>query len=136
MKVRLNRFFLLLFIAPLFFTACIEDPDNPTDERAKFLGTWTCTEANRKLPAYAVEIAEDPLVMENVTLQNFGLLGDNAKPHAEVSGDYLTVPSQFTLDNSWEVEGDGVMVTTNSIDWSYELNDGSTLYQITAQYTK
>lgn len=137
MKTNSKLLFAVLFIVASVFSSCEPvDPDGDNNERDKFIGSWTCTEASRKLPAYAVEIAEDPLINENVTLQNFGLLGENAKPYGEVSGDYLTVPSQYTLDNSWEVEGDGVMVTNNSIDWNYELNDGSTLYQITAVYTK
>lgn len=137
MKKYPKHLLLLLLIVIFVFPAC--EPVNPDGQiaRDKFVGSWTCTETNRKVPAYWVEISEDPSVSSNVLLKNFGQLGNSAKPSAEVSGDYITVPSQYCLDdNSWSVEGDGEMVTNNSIDWSYELNDGSTLFQINAVYDR
>jgi hypothetical protein len=138
MKTRLLLLASLFATSLLFLSSCEPvDPEGTTEDRDKFVDSWTCTESNRKVPAYWVEISEDPTLTNQVVLKNFGQLGNSALPNGSVSGDYITVPQQYTLDdNSWQVEGDGVMVTNNSIDWNYELNDGTTLYQITAVYER
>ncbi|PIE87788.1 MAG: hypothetical protein CSA04_05195 [Bacteroidetes bacterium] len=126
----------LVFVMGLLFMVACGPAEEDTPDRDKFIGEWTCTEANRKLPAYRVAILEDGQVQENVLLQNFGQLGDQAKPSGQASGDHLTVSPQYCLDNSWQVEGTGVLVTNKRMDWNYKLNDGSTLYDITAVYDR
>ncbi|PID94369.1 MAG: hypothetical protein CSA95_03555 [Bacteroidetes bacterium] len=127
---------LLLGFIALFLTVACEPVEDETPDREKFIGEWTCTEANRKLPAYRVAILEDGQVEENVLLQNFGQLGNQAKPSGQASGNHLTVSPQSCLDDSWQVEGTGVLVTNKRMDWNYKLNDGSTLYDITAVYDR
>ena len=133
-----SRSLLLLFALiaiTLFSCEPIDDP-NTENDRDKFLGSWTCNETNRKVPAYWVEINENPIFSSQVSISNFGQLGDEAKPSATVSGDNISVPNQFCLDDTYEVEGEGVMISDDSVDWEFTLNDGSTLLQITAVYSR
>jgi len=131
----------IVFLVGLLFSlsACdpIVDPDGEESDRDKFLGSWTCTEADRKVAAYEVVIYESVSVSNQVSITNFGLLGSEASPIASISGDNITVASQYCCsDDSWHVEGDGVMTANDRMDWQYELNDGSTLYQVSAVYDK
>lgn len=130
----------VVFLVSLLFalSACepIDDPDGADNDRDKFLGSWTCTESNRKDATYEVVINESASVSSEVSITNFGLLGDEASPLASVSSDNITVASQYCCSDTWHVEGDGLMTANDRIDWQYELNDGSTLYQISAVYDK
>jgi len=137
--MKTKKLFTLFVLTAFALTSCIpvDDPDDPGANREKFLGSWTCTETNRKGPAYEVVVNENPDFYTKVNIKNFGLLGNEAAPSADVSGDQIAVPGQYCHDdNSWYVEGDGVMTTNNRIDWEYELNDGSTLYQVVAVYDR
>lgn len=137
MKISTKLLLLVFaFIAVAFFSCEPIDDQDTENDRDKFLGSWTCTETNRKVPAYWVEINENPIFLTQVSISNFGQLGNDAKPSATVSGDNISVPNQFCLDDTWEVEGDGVMVSDDNVDWEFTLNDGSTLFQITAVYAR
>ena len=137
MKSKYGVVFLVGLLIALSACEPIDDPDGQDNDRDKFLGSWTCTEATRKGPAYEVVISESIIFSSQVSITNFGLLGNEAAPIASVSSDNITVGSQYCCsDDSWHVEGDGVMTANDRIDWQYELNDGSTLYQVSAVYDK
>lgn len=129
----------LMFIMALALAACEPDEeliDEPeTDPREAFIGTWSCTETplTQKRATYLVEIINNPENSAEVLIRNFGLLGEQVKARALVIGNSIAIERQAT-SNGWEIEGEGEMQSSSTINWEYELFDGHTIYQLKAVY--
>lgn len=111
-----------------------EDPIN-VNPRDKFLGTWLCTEQNKL--TYTVNIVVSPDNSSNVLLKNFHHFGLNEHVVGEISGTTITLPQQSASQNTWFVNGSGVM-TANKKDiiFQYTVSDGATPRTVNATYTK
>jgi hypothetical protein len=135
---RASHYLNLLFIL-LLFSACTleeDDPNNPADDRDKFLGIWNVTESCSK-DAYQVSIEKDPTNSAQVLIYNFWLIGYQERPpYGIVAGNTLYIPKQYMChDDSNEVSGDGDYYK-EEITLSYSVNDGADLYNCTATYTR
>jgi hypothetical protein len=115
----------LLALAVFQFTACVDDDDinNPTDERAKFLGQWTVDESCVRLDYEAVIVA-DPSSDTRVLIENFAFPGPGYEPaYGIVSGNVITLPLQ-TIGDNWRVQGTGTW-QGNGILWNYYIEIGA-----------
>lgn len=131
-------FFLSLLIATSIFQSCEpdepEDP-NPATARDSFIGNWLCTEENKL--TYTVSIVASPDNVNNVFLKNFHHFGQTEHVIGEISGTTITLPQQSACENTWFVNGSGVL-TANKRDilFQYTVSDGATPKTVNATYTK
>lgn len=124
----------LLALAVLQFAACIDDEDinNPTDERAKFLGEWTVDESCVRLDYEAIIIA-DPSSDTRVLIENFAFPGPGYDPaYGTVSGNVITLPPQ-TIGDNWKVKGTGTW-QGKGILWEYYIEIGANGSDCEANY--
>jgi len=109
-----------------------EDPD-PGDPRDKFLGTWKVSETCLKLN-YEVEITYDPQNSSQVLINNFGNPGSGYQAAvAMVVNDKIYISEQETGEN-WLVSGEGSYLTSNEIEWEYNLTISGNLMQCNSTY--
>ena len=136
MKQNSNSLILLTAIVLLTFSACelLDDP-LPTDARDNFVGTWAVNETSSLygINNYTVVIRYDPNSSSQVLMSNFYHFGDEIDTYAIPTAGSLTVPQQEVCNHT--VKGTGIL-TKNTITWSYSVNDGADLDQVTAVFTK
>lgn len=138
MKKLQNYLFYMLLAGLLAFSACDEviEDDPSTDEREKFLGSWTTTETSTLYPnpiTFTVTVENDDNSTQ-IRLYNIYQLGTNVYAYAIVTGSSFTMPEQSV--NNMIIEGYGEMVNENTIELEYTVNDGSDLDQVTGEMKK
>jgi len=130
--------FVLFIFSVVVLSSCLpEDPSDPDPARArdKFLGTWLCTEENKL--SYLVAIVESPDNVNNVLLMNFHHFGQSESVIGEISGSAISLPQQAACQNTWFVNGSGLMsANRNSITFQYSVSDGANSRTVNATYTK
>ncbi len=140
MKPRYFIFALWLLVLNQAFVACTTENTNPdpspTDARSKFLGRWSVNETTTKL-TYVVTISSDPNSTSGVFIANFGNTGSSGvAAGASVSGNNITLDPNQTIGDGWIINGSGTISGTSKINWQYTINDGATLFNAIAVYTK
>ncbi len=137
MKKSLKHF--LFFFALIFITSgCSKDDDddnNPfVDPRDKFTGTWSVNNESCNSRRYQVIISNDPSNSSQVLLSNFAFSQAPEPDTALVTGDNITLPTQFNTEK-WQIKGDG-KYEKDEIEWTYTLVISGDQQQCTATYTK
>ena len=131
--------FLLPAIIALTFslTSCTKDngPDpTPSDPRNNFTGTWSVYETPTKMN-YQVEITLNTATADGVFIQNFGNPGYGNPAYARVSGNNITLDSDYTVGTDWVISGSGTR-NNDKINWNYSISDGANTTSYVATYTK
>ncbi len=130
---------LFLVVSQVFFSCATEstNPDpSPTDARSKFLGRWSVNETWTK-QTYVATISADPNSTDGVFISNFGNTGSSGNPAgAKVSGNSISLDPNQTIGSGWIINGGGSMSGTTKISWNYTINDGATLINAIATYTR
>lgn len=139
MKKSLLLPFLIGLIA--FISGCEEAeeiiPDDNSDPRDAFVGSWNCSETELKSTEdYEVTIDYDPNNSGQVLLKNFGLLGQDARPYGLITGNKITIPEQDGFDGWTIMEASGDKTGDNTIEWTYKLSNGSDIFNYEATYTR
>jgi hypothetical protein len=120
----------------LFTFSCelLEDPDSG-DPRDNFTGNWTVNEVSALygINNYNVTIVNDPANSTQVLIRNFYHFGMEIETFAIPTISSITIPQQFTCNHT--VKGNG-MLSKNKIDWTYTVDDGADIDQVTAVYTR
>lgn len=136
MKTQISLLFL--FSIALFFTACQEDdpldPDPGQDARDVFVGSWNCVENDAKI-AYTVTIKKDPSNEAKLLLENFAYIGMGEYAVATFSGTNLMVPNQIPCEG-WIVQGNGKLINSNKMEWTYNVKVGGDNNYYTAVYSR
>ncbi len=128
---------VLLLFAALLQGCTTEDPSpSPSDPRSAFVGTWGVDEQETKL-TYEVTISIDASSSTQVLISNFANAGSSSNPaRAEVSGNNIFLNADQIIGDGWKINGAGLMNTSTKITWAYTLDDGATLHNLSAVYTK
>jgi hypothetical protein len=136
---KVGHLVLLVGMALTLITACTKESSTPTpstDPRAPFTGNWSVQESWVKL-SFEASIAYDTTTASGVLIYNFADIGLSYRPaKALVSGNTITLDPNQTIGDGLVVNGSGVMSGTTVIRWSYTINDGANLRQVTSTYTK
>lgn len=130
------RFIALLLLGLLATGGCTEKADSvdPNSPRDAFIGRWSVSETWTKL-SYEVQISADPNSSDGVFISNFGNLGSGSTPAgASVSGSNITLDANQVIAG-FTINGSGYL-SSSKINWNYTMNDGATLIQAIAVYTK
>jgi hypothetical protein len=133
-----KNFALLLVAIMLMMTwSCelIEDPD-PSDPRDNYTGNWTVNEVSSLYGTnnYYVSIIYDPGNSTQVLIKNFYHFGLEIETYAIATNSSLTVPQQIVCNHT--VKGNGNLITKSRMEWSYTVNDGADIDNVTATFTK
>lgn len=128
----------LCALLPAGFSGCTtEDPSpSPGDPRTAFVGSWMVNEQETK-GTFEVTIEIDASSSTAVKIYNFANAGTSSNPAiAEVSSTTITLVPNQVIGDGWIINGGGSMTTSTLINWGYTLNDGATLHNLVAVYTK
>ena len=120
------------------FSGCTtEDPSpSPGDPRTAFVGTWMVNEQETK-GTFEVTIELDASSSTAVKIYNFANSGASSNPAiAEVSSTTITLVPEQVIGDGWIINGGGSLTTSTMINWAYTLNDGATLHNLVAVFTK
>lgn len=136
-----KSFLIFLVIAITALSGCEEAenilPGDNSDPRDEFVGKWNCSETELKSTEdYPVTIEYDPNNSGQVLIQNFGLLGQDARPYGLITGDKITIPEQDGFDGWTVIEADGNKTGANTIEWTYKLSNESDNFEYAATYTR
>jgi hypothetical protein len=127
--------FILVFV---LITGCTKDPNpspGPADARTSFLGRWSVNETWTKM-AYEVNITTDPGSADGVFITNFANTGSSGTPAgARIAGATIILDANQIIGDGLKINGSGNLVS-NKITWNYTLDDGATLINAIATYTK
>ena len=127
---------LVVFLA-IGFSSCEDDPQpSPADAREAFSGTWSVTETEMKL-TYEAVIELDPQALNGgVFIHNFADAGSSSAPaYAYVSNNTITLEANQEIGDGWKINGSGIL-SGSTINWTYTLNDGANLFNISAIFTR
>jgi hypothetical protein len=127
---------IVILAMTVVLAGCTKDETTPgTDTRSAFLGKWNVSETWTKL-TYEVTIAEDPSSTSGVFIYNFAGTGASGTPAgAEVNGTSIILDANQVIGAGLTINGSGSLSGTK-INWNYTLNDGATLIQAIAVYTR
>ena len=116
-------FALLLFLAS--YASNDSETVTPTDDRDKYIGTWSCAETSSKSggSTFDVTIRKDVNENSQLFIDNFYLLGSTHAALVKKSGNSLSLPTQSISGNT--VQGSGSIVSDTKWNLSYTVNDGS-----------
>lgn len=128
----------LLLISLMLVTGCTKEdgatPDD-NDPRNSYLGSWNVSETWTKL-SYEVTVTADPNSTDGVFITNFGNIGTGYPPAgASVSGSEIVLDPDQVIGDGITVNGSGYLAG-GKITWNYTMNDGATLIQAIAVYSK
>ena len=126
-----------MLVALLQITSCTdtETADPETDDREKFLGTWTVDESCLRLN-YEVDITPADGSDIKVWLDNFAFPGPDYPPaYGIVNGNQINLPEQ-TIGDNWKINGIGTMQATGKIMWAYYIEIGANGHNCEAEYNK
>lgn len=97
-----------------FLTSCTDqNPGTPNiDDRDRFAGTWICKEtigsgSSASVTTFTVDVTKHG-VSDTIYLKNFSNYGSSAVAQGEVTGNSMTIPSQYIGITSILVGGSGV----------------------------
>jgi hypothetical protein len=99
----------LCLLGVLLFSSCAEEDtaDPLTDDREKFLGSWTCKETiSGSVMTFSVFITSFG-ESDSVRISNFSNYGNTAVALGLVSGNSLTIPAQEIGITNIPVQGTG-----------------------------
>ncbi len=106
-----------------------------TQERAKFIGTYTATDNPGSL-VYSVSIGNGTNITAVVISSDFSDDYFVNSINATVSGKTITIARQEPDNDDYFVEGTGTFNTsTNTITWTYKIIDGTTTPEQSIDYT-
>jgi len=134
----MNRVILACFFI-FSLAACTEEEPVPgSDDREKFLGTWSVS-ANGSQSGqlnYSIDIVAGNSYPEQVLMKNFDFQGTNTTTFGEVDGNTLAIlnspPQVFGNDT---ISGSGTY-SNNRITFNYTVRDGITTDVVTATATR
>ena len=124
---------LVLFAFLTIVLSCTDefDPNDLTDARDAFLGTWSVSESCAK-DTYSVTIIKDPSNSSQIIIQNFWHITNcSDPPYAIIAGSNLVMPTQDICSESFEVNGSG-KIKKGKITMTYSVNDGADLFNCSA----
>lgn len=127
---------LVLAIVVLSLIGCTTDEDlNPTDDRDKYLGSWSCTEQGATQSTFIVTITKSTSDSTKIFLANINSLGSSYKPAAVVNGNSLTIPVYNS--GGYTVSGSGNYNSgSGTISLTYTINGGGNDENYTAVLSK
>lgn len=138
MKNKTFLLFLSVMMSMFILTGCEEDDEEvtPDDPRDDFVGLWNCEDNLAKRDNYQVTIQEDASSDDEVFLYNFGSMGSSVAATGEVTSSSISVPLQELSVDQWSVDGQGVMVGENTIEWTYTIDNGSDRFDYIAVFSR
>ena len=111
----------------LFLASCAPESDSPTptDDRDKYIGTWSCAETSSQSGASTFDVTMRKNVTDDTQLliDNFYLLGTSHSATVSKSGNSLTIGTQSISART--VQGSGSIVSDTKINLTYTVNDGT-----------
>lgn len=125
-------------VVAISFIGCTTDENpGPTDDRDKYVGTWSCTEldASNVQSTFTVNISKKTSDSTRIYIGNIGNIGSAYKPEAVVSGNTFSIPSYNS--QGYTVSGSGSYSSSSGkINMNYTVNDGNGSDAFTAVLTK
>lgn len=124
--MKFPRLVLLVLVTALIgLSSCalddeIDIPGGDSDNRTKFLGSWSVSDNALKLN-YEVTIDRDNSNSAMVVLRNFAGSGSSAS--GLVVGSSIVIESQL-IRPDWQVSGNGSYKSANKLDFTYTLQVG------------
>ena len=129
---------MLFLVLTAALTGCVKDSSTPPDTgaaRDAFIGNWSVKEIYTRLNYEATVIA-DPTSTNGVLISGFaGTLPTDPYAGALVTGTKITLDSNQVIGDGLKINGSGVL-SGNTINWNYTIDDGATLRHAVAIYTK
>jgi hypothetical protein len=135
---KVRSLFIIAMLAFLVITGCQKESSTTpsSDARTAFIGNWSVQESWVKY-SYEARIAADTTSKTGVLIYNFAGIGYSYPPaKALVSGNTITLDPNEIIGDNLTVNGSGILSGTSIIKWSYTINDGATLRQVTSTFTK
>jgi len=128
---------LVIMVLTVTLAGCAKDSDTSPDTgtRSAFLGKWSVSETWTKL-SYEVTISADPNSSNGVFIYNFANTGSSSIPaSAVINGTSIVLDPDQVIGEGITITGNGTLSGTK-INWNYSIDDGATLIQAVAVYTK
>jgi hypothetical protein len=131
---------LLLALSFVFLTACeLEETEEITDVRDRFIGEWVCEEVSNVNGSrnFTVTIAYDESDASNILIQNFYQMGIAISSVGTISTTNEQAISISPQDvDGLLVQGSGVLESDVQIDFEYTVDDGVELDSVQAVFIK
>lgn len=123
-------------LATLLLVSCAKEDDAaPTDDREKFIASWTCSEhssINGNNPPFTVNIKAGSGT-DDVLIENFYGAGFQEKATAYITVNDIDIFSQTYA--GYTIKGNGSL-SGNIITMNYTVNDAGTIDTVSATFTK
>ena len=131
---------LLLALSFVFLTACeLEETEEITDVRDRFIGEWVCEEVSNVNGSrnFTVTIAYDESDASNILIQNFYKMGIAISSVGTISTTNEQAISISPQDvDGLLVQGSGVLESDVQIDFEYTVDDGVELDSVQSVFIK
>ena len=131
---------LLLALSFVFLTACeLEETEEITDVRDRFIGEWVCEEVSNVNGSrnFTVTIAYDESDASNILIQNFYQMGIAISSVGTISTTNEQAISIYPQDvDGLLVQGSGVLESDVQIDFEYTVDDGVELDSVQSVFIK
>jgi hypothetical protein len=131
---------LLLALSFVFLTACeLEETEEITDVRDRFIGEWVCEEVSNVNGSrnFTVTIAYDESDASNILIQNFYQMGIAISSVGTISTTNEQAISISPQDvDGLLVQGSGVLESDVQIDFEYTVDDGVELDSVQSVFIK
>ncbi len=116
----MKKFLLFSFVLLLMTASCVPDNDlfPETDDVAAYIGSWNVMDNSLKSLNYKVTIRKNPSNSSEILLDNFA--GSSDEVVGLVTGKTVTIFNQ-KIGNNWRVSGSGSYISTNRLEFSYDL---------------
>jgi hypothetical protein len=135
---KIKHLFSLLILSSVLLVGCQPEEEDPTpsDDRDKFIGTWSCAETSSQngSSTFEVHINKSTTSTSQVVIENFYNYGFNKSATASISGSSLTIASQSFSGTT--IQGSGTSNSSTKISMNYTVNDGSDTDTVSAVLTK
>ncbi len=135
MQMKNKLLFTYILISSLFIACSPEDETTPTEDRDKFIASWTCNESSSitgSNPPFTVHINKGT-ASDAVLIENFYGLGFTNKATGEITVNDIDIPTQILAGNT--IQGNGT-ISGNIISMHYSVNDGAGVDSLTVTFTK
>ena len=115
----------------LFAASCAKDdsstPQNTSDDRSKYVRSWTCdeTSAQQGNSTYTITISKDVTTANQIIVKNFYNLGTGTNTVMIVDGSNVTISSQNVSGHI--ISGSGTYHSSSSLTFSFTADDGITV---------
>jgi hypothetical protein len=125
----------ILFTFVMFSCDPDTDPDDTTNAREKFTGSWTCVEESQL--TYTVVISPSSTNENEILLANFHTLGQNEQAVGLIAGYSVTIAEQSMCSGDYLVKGNGLMsANEKNISFQYVVTSGVSTDTVNATYTQ